>query len=525
MLRPINHKEELAASRLLELCGANPQWYRSLWGVGIELSLHELIEACDAMRAGTLSDTSVKRLAKSIQRMAGEDPALTSKEKSTLNERLRDVPRPGGEAYYAICHLCHGIQENYLKRWADVVHSGARHSAERFAKSLAAHLLDKGFSSAYLHQSIKAKLYEDAQEITLAELCEELQSLERTTPVRKFGVLVAFEHPPRLAGGFAHGWLNAAEISRWLKEEGHTTSGIRPAGGFLWTVEARDPHGGADAARALLDRYSARASIGTGRALSPLPTLWVEGLGEPLPIKNASRGVRVEELYREGLVFAHAQDAVTESVDAAIELLAHLEDSSPTAAVAGGWAAIEGLLGEPNNRSIAADHLASLVACSVPRAELTALSYKVEKHCPDVVPRLASSATNRERSVLLAQAIAKGVRFQLPHGSDHAAFERMATMLADPGRTLTSIRELIGDAFHRLYRQRNLVLHGGKTSSVALTGSLRTVAKLAGAGMDRIAHGLYVSRLKPMELVARAGLAIKMADAASPDRCADLLEA
>ncbi|MCB4362046.1 hypothetical protein [Quatrionicoccus australiensis] len=46
----------------------------------------------------------------------------------------------------------------------------------------------------------------------------------------------------------------------------------------------------------------------------------------------------------------------------------------------------------------------------------------------------------------------------------------------------------------------------GKTSSMALSGNLRTVSKLVGAGMDRIADGLYVNLLKPMELVARANI-------------------
>ena len=68
------------------------------------------------------------------------------------------------------------------------------------------------------------------------------------------------------------------------------------------------------------------------------------------------------------------------------------------------------------------------------------------------------------------------------------------------------------------YRQRNLILHGG------MTGSLRSVSKLVGAGMDQIAHGLYVNRLKPMELVARANIAIALADTKPPEHCAELLD-
>ncbi|MCC8598123.1 hypothetical protein LN475_15930, partial [Xanthomonas vesicatoria] len=80
------------------------------------------------------------------------------------------------------------------------------------------------------------------------------------------------------------------------------------------------------------------------------------------------------------------------------------------------------------------------------------------------------------------------------------------------------------DSFHRLYRQRNLILHGGRLDSVALTASLRTVAKLAGAGMDRITHGHYVQGLSPLELVARANLSLALANINQPTDCVDLLE-
>jgi hypothetical protein len=51
----------------------------------------------------------------------------------------------------------------------------------------------------------------------------------------------------------------------------------------------------------------------------------------------------------------------------------------------------------------------------------------------------------------------------------------------------------------------------GRVPVIALPPTLRTTARLAGAGMDRVAHGLYVDNLKPLELAARAKLAIAFA--------------
>src|SRR5690606_29215088 len=113
---------------------------------------------------------------------------------------------------------------------------------------------------------------------------------------------------------------------------------------------------------------------------------------------------------------------------------------------------------------------------------------------------------------------------EFPHATDNAAVARMRKLLMNPRSELRTIQEVIAESFHRLYRQRNLILHGARLDSVALTASLRTVAKLVGAGMDRITHGHYVQGLRPLELVARANFALAMAGKEDPLGCVDLLE-
>jgi hypothetical protein len=287
-------------------------------------------------------------------------------------------------------------------------------------------------------------------------------------------------------------------------------------------VQARDAIGAAQAARNESDRYAARALIATGEPLNRTPMLWVKGSATPAPVKEDSRGVDVKELFREDRVFS--TDA-SQSVDAALELLAHLEGSSPPAAVAGGWGAIEGLLADPNDRATAADNLATLVTCSFPRAELTALSYRAQRTHPEQCRELGEAQTNRERSRILAKMIIDGRIPEMPGVADQAAVARLKKLLANPGPELQTVREAIGESFHRLYRQRNLILHGARLDSVALTANLRTVAKLAGAGMDRVTHGHYVQSLRPMELVAKANLALALVSRELPLGCVDLLEA
>jgi hypothetical protein len=87
--------------------------------------------------------------------------------------------------------------------------------------------------------------------------------------------------------------------------------------------------------------------------------------------------------------------------------------------------------------------------------------------------------------------------------ADRAALERLRRILQDPAKALDDIRQHVEGAFRRMYRQRKLVLHGGRANPVALRSCLRTCAPLVGAGMDRIAHNFYVNKTPPLVTVAQ----------------------
>lgn len=519
MLTFVNPRENVAVVRLLEFLSDQKPWYRSLWGIGVVLAMDELCEGCVAMRQGHLSESSVKRMAVSLQKRVGAHPAFEEAEKAFLRQQVQQVPRAEGAAHFGIRELSARVATDYLLRWGRAV-AADRFTVEHFARSVAAYLLDTGFSAKYLHDFIKARL-SAPEPISLQQLCEALHEEISASPRRQFQVLLAYTAKPQLLNGIPSAWLQGAAVIDWLRHRGFDTAGVRSPAAVVLRVQARDAIGAAQAARSESDRYAARALIATGERLSPIPMLWVEGSSAPAPMREDTRGVSVRELYREDRVFA--ADA-NQSVDAALELLAHLEGSSPPAAIAGGWGAIEGLLADPSDRASAADNLATLVTCSFPRAELTRLSYRLASSNPDQGDELARARTNRDRCRILAQMIVERRMPPMRSVTDQAAVDRIKKLLSNPGPELQTIRDSIGESFHRLYRQRNLILHGGRLDSVALTASLRTVAKLAGAGMDRITHGHYVQNLRPMELVAKANLALALVNRDSPTGCVDLLE-
>ncbi|TXH00041.1 MAG: integrase [Nevskiaceae bacterium] len=520
MLTIVNSRDGLAAWRLLEFLSDRTSWQRSLWGVGVVLAMEELFEACVASKQGHLSEGAIKRMASSLQRRVGVHPAFTDAEKQFLRQQVQQIPRADGPAHFGVRELSQRVATDYLARWGRAV-AANNVAVEHFSRSVAAHLLDAGFSERYLYEFIRSKI-EAPVAITLPELCDALQAELAASPRREFEVLLAFAEKPDMPNGVPSSWLRGRAITAWLSENGFSTTDVRASVAIVLKVRARDHDGAATAARGEADRYAARSLIATGKPLRPLQTLWVKGAAEPAPMKLASRGVGVRELYREDRVFW--TDA-SQSVDAALELLAHLDGSSPPAAIAGGWGAIEGLLADPNDRSSAADNLATLVTCSFPRAELTALSYRVERQHPEASQDLAGLTGNRDRARAVGLMIVEGRMPAMRGEVDQAAIARLKKLLGNPGPELQTIRDAIGESFHRLYRQRNLILHGARLDSVALSASLRTVAKLAGAGMDRITHGCYVQRLQPMELVARANLSLALASREEPLCCVDLLEA
>ena len=485
------------------------------------LSLREILEAVEAARAGVLSEESVKGLGNTCARVAGLDPGAGGEQASrSLQQALTNKLRFDGLDFHAVSQIAENIESHYLERWAAALRRPDPPKVERTARSIAAHLLDLGFGANYLHRWWFYKLRHDKSAASLADIVEEAHTLARR-PVQEFTVLAAFLSSPRSKAGYPSDWLTPGQVGAWLSDNRFDVSGLAVKGGMLRTIEARDPGTAAELAGEFIDNLRARASVGTGDSIDVTQTVWVAGEQTPTELKRRLRGVRVRALYREGQIIPTAKGQAI--LDPAIEMLSHLESSSPSAAVAGGWGAIEALLSEPNDRGAAAERLATLVACSFPRAELTVLSYLLERCEPAIAADLSVCKENRDRSLVVARAIRQGTNLTLPHLADNAALARMGKLLAAPRRTLDDLKTHITDAFTRLYRQRNLVLHWAKTDGVALRASLRTTAPLVGAGIDRIAHAWYVDNLRSIELAARARVALAIVSDANVESCIDLL--
>jgi hypothetical protein len=195
-----------------------------------------------------------------------------------------------------------------------------------------------------------------------------------------------------------------------------------------------------------------------------------------------------------------------------------------SAAISGAWAAIEALLHSPGDgdRVTAGDRLATIVACSFPRAELTAISHNLDATSP-LGAKVAAINENKAKAREVAAAIQNCDPIQTSRPIDEASLERIRRIAASPSNGLNDVEGHLAAAFRRLYRSRNLILHWGRVGGDLRHACLRTTAPLVGAGMDRIAHSWLIEGLHPLGLASRARASLSSIKPGSAN-LVDLLE-
>lgn len=516
----VNFSSHVAA-RLLDFFDESTHWQRRLWNVGLVLSLREVLEASEATRDRALGNASLAWLVESTRKKIGLDPGTGGDEqRATLTTALKGTPEADGVAFRMISVALTDIEQHYLSRWRDsLTKSESPPGRERTARAIGAHLLDAGLPGPYLHKWL-TELVEQHPQLAVTDLLEETDDLLKR-PAARFEVLVLFSKEPVSRATKPPEWVDSKRAAEWLLRH-DLEFRPRQRGGFVFHIDAYGPEAAVAKAADLIDQISARVSVGTRSDSSFHPLAAVAGTGV-FPLRR-SRRVEVRALERENRVF---QLDSGELIDAAFELLSHLDSGTRAPAVAGGWSAIEILLRAPGDTEnvLVADRLAVLTACSWPRAELTDLAWSwTRRHRDQLGNDLLAKPTNREKAGLMAKAIAAKTWLDFNSQSDVAAVHRMEALLSSPRHTLLDVRDHATESFRRLYRQRNLVMHGGRTTGVALDASLRTAAPLVGAGVDRIAHGYLTKRVHPLDLLARATFEIERAGTTTAPSVNDLLD-
>ena len=508
---------------------ANPKtpWARRMWDLGSFLALEELYDVGLWTDRHVLSKSAVDWLKRSLEVQLGQDVGFGSPElRRQLTECLRSDLTVRSDGRRRLREVIDLARPNYLDRWRQSAALEDPPGAERVARVVASHLLDSGHSLVGLRRWISER-----PELSAVDLLAEASLLAEKCPtIFKIWVpVIELPVPEQLADPLDNFTrlenLDYSVASKMKYEISKPVLGV-----FKYEVKARDAERAVDSVFEIVERMRARSRIsgGKGRVVLGGKAL-VENEDRFIDLRFPNRGVAVKSLISEGQLLA--VDSVSEhgadrlAIDDALELAAPLNSGALAPAISGAWAALEALLTDAKDEDqkegkvAAATRAAHLTTCSWPRAELTALSYRIDGGKDaghDLQERLNRALSNRDRSEIVANYLREqGGRLPLKRDwrlrSDVAALQRMNKLLDNPKNTLMQVSNYIEGSFRRMYRCRNVIVHGGSTRGDVLDATLRVASPLVGAALDRLTHARLVLECDPLVLATRANIAIQMA--------------
>lgn len=520
---------EHVVARLLDFFDRRTQWHRTLWVIGNVLALREIVElhSDDAV----FPEVRISARRELIPNLEGDVGLGSEVERQHLNKLLGASAQLAARSHpiLQIARLAEQAETGYLSRWADAIAAGpVSAGAERAARYLAAHLLDRGLSRDHLHRWWLRWATKEPDMYRLDELLLRLDN-DISEGARPYTVIVFLEQFADFQQ-YPEGFIAPGDLETRLIELGFDPAVVptsASSGAIEFQVEALDPGAAVEKVSETLDAFTARIEVGhkhggnVREAFQAADEALVEGVRSPIPLWHR-RQVEIYEISRGKLLFAPAGEAI----DSALELVSYLDRSAPATAVAGAWAAVESTLKGPSSPRDAAGLASSIATASYPRAELTALAKSRSKGMPTdyLAQSIWDAESNRQRAWLFAEWIRTGVTLDLHDRSEIAGLHRMEAIIADPATELRAMRSHMLATMQRLYRQRNLVMHGGRTDAVALRSTLRAAAPIVGAAFDRIAHAFFVGKVDPLSFGAQADLSLALVQPGESDRLTSLLE-
>ncbi len=107
---------------------------------------------------------------------------------------------------------------------------------------------------------------------------------------------------------------------------------------------------------------------------------------------------------------------------------------------------------------------------------------------------------------------------------DGLAIGRVRPALSNPRAEVEKITDILTREFTRLYRKRNMIVHGAQIQESSLHSLSETLAPLIGAGIDRVVHVGLKFEVPPIELSAIADSRLHYLTPSSPTDPGNLLE-
>ncbi|MFE7951487.1 hypothetical protein [Streptomyces sp. NPDC057426] len=128
-------------------------WPRRLWDIGSVLALEELWEAGHWQAHNVLSASACDWQRNELKALIGPDQGLGDRElRREINTLLQQPLLDPSPERRRLKEIIGHVRAGYLERWGNALKGDEdkRVKPERFSRTVAAHLLDLGFSASHL---------------------------------------------------------------------------------------------------------------------------------------------------------------------------------------------------------------------------------------------------------------------------------------------------------------------------------------------------------------------------------------
>ena len=426
---------------------------------------------------------------------------------------LSQVPRdpreflPSSFKYKAWVSTIPGFNDEYIKNWrvefrkqaySDASAPAFSHGLSSYDSAclLCSHLLHLGISNSYLSRWLNYRVQHDPSHYDLDGLVDQIEMLIENGrgPAE---ILVALARPPQEEVKSLQGWLSAAATRDWLASHG-MQSPKTLHGGILYESEQWDLDGALLSIAKAIHRLRQRAILKTGKAPVFHGSAWIAGVRNPRRLPATSQlGKALTPGYELGdpQLETHTSE---DRLEVAIELLLAALSESGSSTVGTLWAALEALLAAPGDpdRTQVAHRAGDIALVALIRASIQISMGTLFSRCPDEnLTQNLGALERRDRLIQFEKALRRDEHETLSHRSTRLMLSHTKGLF-DPD-SLRMKREELQRALRALYRQRNLVLHGGITDGPLLEDVIRSATPLVAAVVNRYARAIYDGVVDP----------------------------
>lgn len=525
---PIDEPAQLRGftARMMELVSTKAKWHRRLWRGGTMELAQEFLS--DSIRPGARENAITERR-KHLMHAVQADHGVADHGK-----RIETVARSITAGVDATSHpwinLNHHIEEmnaSYLTDWAqafDVPPANRPIDTEGAARRVTAHILAAGMHKSSLYSWLRS-VQTDDEVVSLGDFAREADRRLKA-PKREYTFCVPVDKKPPFSidpVATPH-WMTSSQTVVWKQSHAPTAQTVRHQGAFLLQIEARDVNAAADSACDVITHLNTKFHLGARNSLQVCPWMWSKEKHSGFPTQSTNRLIRVTSFERLGQL----QDLSTVDYLAnTLALVEPLRTGAPHIAVISGWSAIESLMVGPSDTDdvVAARRISLIVAASVMRAEFTHLAKAYAEENTDETAKVITACTeNIDRAKIFQQLAIREPDLKLKDMSDQLALERVRPALLNPRQEVLKIVDILTREFTRLYRKRNMVVHGGQIDGANLHSISDTLTPLIGTAIDRIADAQLKFSVSPIQLSAVAEARVHYLTPATTDSSGGLLE-